>query len=349
MFGARLTVNYYVKRPGKKLRKFAIYKRVVCHDGKTQNTTIKNKDVDGVNLQYARNNISLENAEKKIQAIKARLSGETPLIFNADNNKTVEQFLTAYFRSKPFLVSRESAANKFYRAIRCLGSASIIACTYDEVLDAVMRLETNSQQRESAHKLNSILKWLGRDVRIPIAPKDQNEVSYLTEAELEKLLTALKPDMVAAATLSFYSGLRVSELLALTPSCLLENNIIKVDWQLDKGKKRAPKNRKKRKAYLHPKGLNAFKSWTSRESTDLNRLVINKRFKSTCRRVLRRNDLSWHSLRHSYAIYLLGTGAPLNLVAQSLGNSAKVCEEYYAGFILSDVGIETLHKIMMTD
>ena len=75
---------------------------------------------------------------------------------------------------------------------------------------------------------------------------------------------------------------------------------------------------------------------------------INKRFKSACRAVFKDKSkhCKWHDLRHSYAIFLLTKGVPIQLVAQSMGNSVSVCEKHYAGFVLTDVGISAINNIL---
>lgn len=55
-----------------------------------------------------------------------------------------------------------------------------------------------------------------------------------------------------------------------------------------------------------------------------------------------RPELRFHDLRHSYAIELLNHGVSLSLTAQALGNSVQVCQEYYAGFELSDEGLDVI-------
>jgi hypothetical protein len=44
---------------------------------------------------------------------------------------------------------------------------------------------------------------------------------------------------------------------------------------------------------------------------------------------------------------LIGNGIPIQLVAQSMGNSIKVCEEYYSGYVLTDIGLNMIKNLLV--
>ncbi len=56
--------------------------------------------------------------------------------------------------------------------------------------------------------------------------------------------------------------------------------------------------------------------------------------------------LTFHALRHCYAINLLTKGVSMSLVAQSLGNTLSVCQQHYLGFELTNDSIAAIKSII---
>ncbi|MCC7405816.1 MAG: hypothetical protein IT288_15555 [Bdellovibrionales bacterium] len=56
--------------------------------------------------------------------------------------------------------------------------------------------------------------------------------------------------------------------------------------------------------------------------------------------------MTFHAIRHCYAIHLISRGVSMSLVAQLLGNSLSVCRRHYAGFELTTDSIEAINTIM---
>ncbi len=320
---SKRNLNYYLRIRPYRPEAFSIFKRVELPDGKTKNETIENKDLDAINLSYTSKKITLEEAKKSAKNILKRLKSEANLInpldevFNGENAKVLSRFLEDYFKRKKFLVDKDSARYKFERAIRSLGKLSIQSATDDEILNKMLSLpEKSTVIRERINKINSILKYLQRDMVLGLPPEDTEEVKYLTEDELKKVVIQLNDSILKdLCLLSFYSGLRIGEAFAINYNSLRVDNTIYVDAQIDKnGKRRLPKNRKKRSAFLIDIAIPNFKSWTKAiPEINLTRNKINKRFKSACRAVFKDKSkhLKWHDLRHSYAIYLLSKGVPI--------------------------------------
>lgn len=338
-------MEFYVRKPDVKRKTFAIYQRVTLPSGVTKNETLINSDIEAINFKFKKKELSFKEAIKLAEGVKARLLNKPPEIHHSQNNKILEDMLKTYFKEKPFLVSEDSARHKYERAVRALGELSLLTVTRDEALAKIMKLETNAQQREAGNKLNSLFKRLGRQVIVPIPPKEHNEVTYITEEQCQALMAAADPTFKAAIALSFYGGFRAGELRAINKATM-QGHVLNVTSQIDPHNKvRQPKNRKRRKAFLHPRANEYLAVWSSRPE-QLSHSQLNKMFKSLVYTVFSRTDLTWHDLRHSYAIHLLGSGVPIQLVAQSMGNSVRVCEDYYSGFILSDHGIETISRMI---
>lgn len=350
--------NFFLKIRPSRPTAFSIFERIEYVDGTTLDETIQDNDLKDLNVSYKAKRLSLDEAKKSAKSILKRIKSQNNLInpldeiFNSENTKILTRFLEDYFKRKKFLVDKDSARYKFERAIRALGALSIQSATDDEMLTKIMNLpEKSSSLREKINKLNTILKYLKRDVTIGLPPEEIEEVKYLSEDEVLLVARQLNDERLKnLCLLAFYSGLRIGETLAINSNSLRADGTIYVEAQIDKhGKRRLPKNRKRRSAFLIESGVVNFRHWTKLlPESDLTRNKINKRFKSACRAVFKDKSkhCKWHDLRHSYAIFLLTKGVPIQLVAQSMGNSVSVCEKHYAGFVLTDVGISAINNIL---
>lgn len=339
---------YCLKRPNGKRKLFSVYSQERTELGTTKNVTVPDADITTINERYAAGDIDFATANKMAEGVRARLQGTIPTTFNGANEKILDKQLEYYFMEKPFLVDDSATANKYKRAVRALGNLPLLTVTRKDALNAVLKLATNQQQREAVAKLNSLFKRMGRDLVLPSPPKQHSKIKYVSEDELTTILNNMPDGPIRSAIkLSFYSGLRLGELRALTSRCLgNDKNIINVEEQVDvHHTRRQPKNRKIRKAYLHNKGLEAFSQWTA-VPCPYSHKQLQLAFTNACIKHLGRHELTWHCLRHSYAVHMISSAVPIELVAQSLGNSVKVCEDFYSGFVLSDRGIDTISRIL---
>lgn len=351
-------INFYLRPPGPKRTYFSINKQIVNPDGSTSNQTINNSDLEALNVQVLNKNLNASEALKIAKNILNRIKakhkiGVTQMASNSVNDKILANFLSDYFKRKRYLEDPESARNKFTRAIKALGPVLINSASQDEILNEIEKRKYDvNKTRDVIAKLNSILKYLKRDVVIPAPPKDFIEVKHLDESDLAKILVYFENEQTLKhlINLSFYSGLRIGEAFALSRSSKKSDKILLIDSQIKRdGSKKKPKNKKQRKAYLKAEALKSFEFWCDhKESFELSRSAIAKRFALACKKLFKDKSkhCKWHDLRHSYAVLLIGRGAPITLVAQSMGNSVKVCEEYYSGYVLTSEGIETLSKIV---
>jgi len=181
--------------------------------------------------------------------------------------------------------------------------------------------------REGHLKLNPMVGLVGPKLekRLPI---------FLGEEDMVKLLDA--PDISDAAGLrdkaileTLYStGVRVSELVAL--------NLDNIDFIGGIIKVRG-KGKKERLAPIGDKALRSIKNYLNKrvlsEGSSRNAVFLNKNGRRLTDRSIRniiekhikvasiRNDISPHSLRHSFATHLLNRGADLRSVQELLGHS----------------------------
>lgn len=149
----------------------------------------------------------------------------------------------------------------------------------------------------------------------------------------------------------FYSGCRIGEYEALEPRDFREKFLDVREQITEERKRRPPKGGKPRKTFLPPAGRPFLQVWCSLDPEQKRRLRQarhNLILGTACQKVFPNQPEKWctpHDLRHSYAIYLLAKGHRLALVAQSMGDTIAVCEEYYSGYELTPSGIEAMEAV----
>ena len=341
---------------GKGERKtFSIYKIKTNHDGSTSSETIASKEINSINEQFLSGTISFDMALRNIKKVFKNLQRKNgivvaPDVFNNQNQKILNNYWEREYQDRD-LVDAQSAKFKLQRAIEALGNVSLLSATKEEIQKQIeLRKFSNTKQREIASKINLLLKFIKRDIRVSKKRKERQKVKYLTEDEMLTISKLMGDEVLESMVkLAFYSGARLGEIYALTTKSY-NSKILFIDSQIDKEDvERDPKWGSKRKAYLLPNGLDAFNFWVAnKDKIQISRLAISKRFKAACKKHFKDKDkhCKFHDLRHSYAIFLLSKGVNLTLIAQSMGNSVVVAQEYYAGFSLTDETIETVDRIV---
>lgn len=191
-------------------------------------------------------------------------------------------------------------------------------------------------------------KWPGTNKAVKIPKNDNRRQRYLTHAEADALLAGLKaisPDVHDMALLSLNCGLRAGEVFSLTWQ----------DIELDKGTIfiRDPKNKHNRFAYTtaavktmlseRPQGKRSDNIFVRRLAKDdpqgTKRQV--DRISKTFNRVVatlglnkditdRRQKVVFHSLRHTYASWLVEGGVSLYTVQKLLGHEKIEMTERYS-------------------
>ena len=89
--------------------------------------------------------------------------------------------------------------------------------------------------------------------------------------------------------------------------------------------------------------------WLQLPEEDRHRFRLQKpsaKLKIACMKGIGRDNVTFHSLRHSRAIYMISRGVTIELVAQNIGNTPQVCEKHYYGHVLSDQGAEFMKQIL---
>jgi integrase len=345
--------TYNIKKPGNGRRTFAVSARVRRPDGSSSYQSVSDERLDSINSNLLSEKITFESALKQVKAFvrdlyRDRGGTEEIPVFNSDNTELLRKYWRAEYADRE-LVDPDSARYDFERAISAVGSLSIISASKQKLLAQINEsCPTANSQRRVVDRLNQLLKYAGRDFRLPKRKPEYKPVKHLTLAEFQLLVSRLSGTDHMAAWVAFTTGCRKGELLDLTPSNVRGNHLY-VETQLDKELiQRETKTRRGRSIYVIPEGRKYLEQWISLPVTEKKRLRKRKWHaivKQIARQLWPDNRLKhicWHDLRHGYAIHLLKQGLSLSKVALLLGNHITVCQRYYSGFSLDDDGIQSV-------
>jgi integrase/recombinase XerD len=256
-----------------------------------------------------------------------------------------ENTLAAYRRDLSYLVGA------LERRGRCLADAT----EADLQRSVAERFEAGYQARSSARWLSCIkgfYRQMAANGRLPADPAAHLEApklgrslpGTLTEAEVERLLTAPDPETPlglrdrAMLELLYASGLRISELVSLTTSSVnLQQGVVRV---FGKGGKER----------LVPMGMQAQQALVrfvaDGRGTLLGERTTDVMFPSSRARAMTRQtfwyavkryagiagisrSISPHTLRHAFATHLLNHGADLRAVQMMLGHADLTTTQIY--------------------
>ncbi|MHB8727633.1 MAG: tyrosine-type recombinase/integrase [Sulfuricaulis sp.] len=153
--------------------------------------------------------------------------------------------------------------------------------------------------------------------RINLLPENSARHLYLTREEVEQLAKSCKNkharDMIRLAA---FTGLRRGELLGLTAENVTED-CIRLDSQTKTGRPRLIPVPREAKAIL------------ARLPLPISDSALRKQFEAA-RKAIKRPEIHFHDLRHTYASWLVQAGAPLTAVRDLLGHSTLSMTSRYA-------------------
>lgn len=354
-------VRYSFKGPGWGRKSFTIYLDIKSREGKRTCKTIEDERLIAINRSFQSGVQSLQQCVIQVKEIikdlykKDYRCRKMVNVHNAENWKVLDDYWEQVYSFRP-LVSEYVAKNELKNAVNVLGQLSLYSAGREEIQRLVDQKYKGTSQRRIVQRLTQLLKFIGRDnIKLRKQPKEFIKVSYLNEIDFRKIL-AVAPTQIEKTLLElcYYSGIRLGEAYALEPHHLLPNGTIRVTAQIDRhGVKRPTKTKRPRLAYIFPEGLQAFHAWVN--ASDIEKRTIDRAeasrelMKKYCKIAFpddRCKHLTFHALRHCYAINLLSKGVSMSLVAQSLGNTLSVCQQHYVGFELTNDSIEAINSII---
>lgn len=209
--------------------------------------------------------------------------------------------------------------------------------------------ERNLKSRSVSRKLSclrSFFRFLNREGLLKSDPAkavsnpklEKHLPKFLTEEEITRLIES--PDLAKLSGLrdraileTFYStGMRVSELVGL--------NLEDIDFFSGVVKIRG-KGKKERMAPIGEKALGVLRDYAQKRKNNLQAVFLNKNggrltdrgvrliLDKYIHRTAMREDISPHSLRHSFATHLLNRGADLRSVQELLGHANLSTTQIY--------------------
>lgn len=355
-------IRYSWKGPGHGRASFSIYKDVRHPDDRRECVTIEDQRIVAINKAHQSGSQSYETCRTQIKEIinehYKELERQRGIVVHSEENfKLFNEFWAKEYAHRT-LIDPGATVREFKRYIYALGPLSLYSASRDELQEKIDSAFKGNVQRRAVQRLTQLFKYIGRDqIRLRRNRPEHYHVTYLTQDEFNQVLMRIEsPIEKALMTLCFYSGVRIGEAFALdAKSFRPHNNTLRILNQIDRSEvKRHTKTRRERTAYLCPEGVEAFRTWVTisnqEKKTEINRQQASEYLmKKYCRKAFPNDEtkhLTFHALRHCYAIHLLSRGVSLSLVAQSLGNSLAVCQQYYTGFELTTDSIEAINNIM---
>lgn len=318
-------------------------------------------EIDTINKLFLTGVLSHEQALKQIQELRDRLYKErdaaNPMrVFNSQNQKVLDDYWQSEYADRD-IVDLRGRRTELEAAVEGVGMYSLAVASKEEIQGAVNSYFTNAnKQRRVVSRLNQILKYLGRGFVLRKKREVRSSVKYLSLEDFTKVLPHIRDEHFRALCCAAWAtGGRLGELFPLTPEDLKDSHVW-IETQLafdesDRLEERGTKTGRQRKAFIIMECRDWVKEWIALGDY---RVAQRRRqhaelFRTACKNAFpgqKDKHLKFHDLRHSYAIHLLQVlGAPIQLVANSLGNSTHVCEKYYAGFVLTDPGIDFLERL----
>jgi integrase len=370
------TARYYARFPsltgGKgKHATFGIYMRHERSDGSTTNESVHREEVETINEQFRKKVIDRATAKKNVKALVRKLNREIGVlhdidVFNHDNEKVLQDYWDRKYRTRQ-LVDKRNAYNAISRAVKALGNISLLSASQDELQNRINEALTGNNQRAAVNRINSLLQHIGRDFELDKFKPEYPSVKHLTWDEFQILLEQIPhDDLRVFAEVCFYTGMRESEALAGSentfrlseqpPRVYVHKQIRaarrQMDGSMSKKQLGVPKS-KKRWAYIFEEGLPAVEKWLKiYKNFNLAPSHASKLLRQAAMRAFPENRDKWlafNGLRHSYAKSLYEMGLPTSHVAKHLGNTERVCEQYYVGWEHTPASMQFTHQLVVNN
>jgi integrase len=184
------------------------------------------------------------------------------------------------------------------------------------------------------HMLNKAVEWgllevspFRKGARLTFRENNQRH-RYLTEEEIERLLSACSPHLKPIVELALHTGMRKGELLNLKWDQIRDGFIYLIETKSGKARQ-IPLDDRAAQVLKAQQIRNKWKSPYVCIGPDGERLKdVKKGFNAACRRA-GIEDFHFHDLRHTFASHLVMKGANLKAVQRLLGHSdSKMTDRY---------------------
>lgn len=215
----------------------------------------------------------------------------------------------------------------------------------------------------SVYKYGIENKWLYENPAKSIKklPKITREIKYLTSEqmkEFEQIIQTFPIDRYVPLLVDLYTGMRISELLAIEWSDIDTNhNTITVNKQYYKGRLSTTKTYKSTRKISVPDFIiqKLFELKASQKVSskivfcgDTGNYINQGKFVSHWFKKamdIMGLDYNFHCLRHTYATYLLSNGVPLKFVQEQLGHSTPQTTLNVYNHVMPNVNKEAMNLL----
>jgi integrase len=365
--GLTASHGLFIKRPNHQRKTFSMVPYVRRDGKKTYEKPLNIHELNQLNELLSSNKITPINADRQVASIKAKideylqsLSVDSGLGLNLE---IAERFLkNKEVKSKNRGTSDNSYRSSMIRAVKLLGKKSLLT---DSDVDLQKEFDKNFDGTPERHKdltsrINTLLKFLNRNITLVAHKKSDRFVKHITIEELEILIRHTpNPDERVMIGVAGYCGLRMGELFGLTLKSRIARDVLYINNQkYDKPDSKTgkiygpPKGNKNRKTIIISGGemyVDEFLKNGAAYYEYLRRDVVTT-VQTLCKELWpydpdkHLND--FHDLRDVFAIHLVSSGSPIDSVAKLMGNSPAVCLANYQGFIASDREVDLVRSIL---
>ncbi|MBL7686845.1 MAG: hypothetical protein JNJ49_02350 [Bdellovibrionaceae bacterium] len=187
-------VNFIMKKPGGGRKSFSILRRTFSKD-LVQYQVVKIEALSAINKAYLSGLQQYSECEVSVREVIKRLYAEEnrkypAQVYNSQNRQLLEKYWKAEYVSRD-LVDSCSAKNDLKRAIEAVGSLSLYSSSKEEIQNQISKSLKGNQQRRVVSRLNQILKFLGRDIKLRKDKSVPHEIRHLSLSEFYSVTLAL--------------------------------------------------------------------------------------------------------------------------------------------------------------
>lgn len=264
--------------------------------------------------------------------------------------------LTQYLKTKSHLVdnSIKSVKSKLYHNLEPFLELSPNVITTEDIYKIVHNPNRkNSSNREIYAKLNSFFKYLIEEKIIENSPIDKIKPAkqhtkiplHLSRSEFAKLCAKLNPLYEQVAIFTVFTGLRVGEISRVKLADIRDGYVY-----VKHSENVTTKSKKERAVPLNDlciEIIQAYKNQTYLFEVDgkqIPEVDISKAIKDAIIAAKLNNAYTMHTLRHTFASWLLQNGCPIEFVSQWLGHSKIEMTQIYA-HLKTDTGHQFIHNL----
>ena len=207
-------------------------------------------------------------------------------------------------------------------------------------------------------------KWISNNPakEVKKLPKESREIKYLTLEEMKAFLNVIQTFPIRRYTpllLAIYSGMRISELLALEWSDIdFKNNTITVNKQFYKGRLSTTKTYRSTRKISIPKFVIEKLMELKQSQKVLSKLIFCSDsggyisqdkfvaiwFKKAMQ-AIGKPDYNFHCLRHTYATFLLSNSVPIKFVQEHLGHSTAQTTLNVYGHVMPNINFAAMNLL----